>query len=686
MRKVLVLGLLLLLHFSNSECQFSHASKGVLDLRNIPEPDNFIVKLNGEWEFYWMKMLRPYDFESGSVVPDYYGKVPSYWTDYPDIKTHKFGYATYRLKVLVPEGKIPPLAIDLPTFDTSYDLYINGKYIGGNGITGRSAEESKPEYSRVFARIVPESDTLDIVVNVSNYFHRRGGFWLPARFGTFPIVQRRLANSWAFDWAVISLLAGFSILFLFFYFFSGRQTIMICFSILTMGLISRPMFTSNYQVNSFFNVSWDWIVKFEYLGLVMIIISLSWFARFLYPTRFSRITALIMTYIFSAVLFLVLIFPVTVFSYSIMLFYPAILLQMIYLIIRSYRGAFKGITTEIIYALAFTGLLAGGLYDIIISMGRSIGGGEYIISSFVVVFVFIQAILVLYKWVLASDEREKLKNELEFMNRNLENLIKDRTSELRRQNEEIELQNSRIALQNKQLTDTIQLRNRILSVIAHDLRSPVVNILYLLNLLKEKEFKEKYDEFASSSIDYAQRVINLLENMLVWGLGQEDKIKYSPAMHDLADIILTNLSIFKETADKKEITVNFTQVGNSIAWCDKDLLDIIIRNLLSNAVKYTPRNGRISIFLKDKKHNGEGIMLKISDNGEGISEEKQKLIFTSETIQSTPGTENEKGTGLGLKLCHELVLLNEGKMAVESKPGEGTSFIISLPAMEPGRS
>ena len=95
-------------------------------------------------------------------------------------------------------------------------------------------------------------------------------------------------------------------------------------------------------------------------------------------------------------------------------------------------------------------------------------------------------------------------------------------------------------------------------------------------------------------------VISLLENMLVWGRDQEDKIKFSPERRDLADIILTNLSIFKETSDKKEISVNFTQVGNSIAFFDKDLLDIIIRNLLSNAVKYTPTGGRISILLKDK--------------------------------------------------------------------------------------
>jgi signal transduction histidine kinase len=296
-----------------------------------------------------------------------------------------------------------------------------------------------------------------------------------------------------------------------------------------------------------------------------------------------------------------------------------------------------------------------------------------------VVFVLIQAALLLYKWIRAFNEKEKLQYELEYMNRNLEILVNERTLELKTRTEEIEQQNTRIALQNKQLSDTINLKNRIFSLIAHDLRSPVVNILYMLNLLKEKEYKEKYDTFANSSIQYAQLVISLLENMLVWGRGQEDKIKFSPEKRDLADIILTNLSIFKETADNKEISVNFTQVGSSIAYFDKDLLDIIIRNLLSNAVKYTPRGGRISILLKDKINDGEGIMLKFCDNGIGISESKKKYIFTSSDIASTPGTENEKGTGLGLKLCQDLVKINNGTIAVESNEGEGTCFIINLP-------
>jgi signal transduction histidine kinase len=334
---------------------------------------------------------------------------------------------------------------------------------------------------------------------------------------------------------------------------------------------------------------------------------------------------------------------------------------------------------DFLYFTAFALLSYAAIHDVRISLGKSAVTSGYILTYILALFVFIQAVLILYKWVKGYSEKEKLQKELEYMNRNLGILVSERTQEINARKEEIENKNIKIAFQNKQLSETIQLKNKIFSVIAHDLRSPVVNILYMLNLLKEEEYKEKYDSFADSSIQYAQQVISLLENMLVWGRGQEDKIKFSPERRDLADIVLTNMSIFKDTADKKEISVNFTQIGNSKAYFDKDLMDIIIRNLLSNAVKYTDRGGRISILLKDKSLTGEGIILKICDNGIGIPETKQKYLFTSTEIESTPGTENEKGTGFGLKLCYELVKINNGTITVESIEGEGTCFTITLP-------
>ncbi|HEX2975334.1 MAG TPA: sensor histidine kinase [Bacteroidales bacterium] len=676
MKTRLILLLLLISLSVYSKDQQQQAINGVLDLRNEKDPSKMVVKLNGEWEFYWMKMLHPHDLVPDTILPDFYGKVPAYWTEYPGTKSE--GYATYRLKILLPEGYSNALGIDLPVFDSSYDIYVNGKYLGGNGVPGKTALDTKPEYKRNFFRILPAPE-IDILINVSNFDHRRGGFWLPVKFGSFQEVQKRMAKSWAAEWSVISLLLGFSIFFFFFFLISPREKLVGCLSMLTTGIAVKPLFTTHYLILDFISINWIWVIRCEYFCLYIMIIALSWYACNLYPSTFSRIQKKIVTVIFTLFFVLTIFLPVRIFSYSTIIFYPALVIVVFYQIFMSLRGSIQKKPIDMIYLVGFILLFSGALNDIKIALGKGTSS-SYVTTYIIIFFVFMQASIILYKWVKAFKEKENLQNELEYMNRNLELLVNERTSELKKKHEEIREQNKMIAEQNKTLSETIQLKNRIFSVIAHDLRSPVVNILYMLNLLKEKEYKEKYDIFANSSIQYAQRVIGLLENMLVWGRGQEDKIKFSPEKHDLADIILTNLSIFKETADKKQISVNFTQVGSPIAVCDKDLLDIIIRNLLSNAVKYTSRRGRISIFLKDKKSSGEGIMLKICDNGIGIPEEKQKSLFETAEVESTPGTENEKGTGLGLKLCYELVRINKGTLSVESKPGEGTSFIIMLPA------
>lgn len=657
------------------------AVKGFIDLRKTAN-DNFTVRLSGEWEFYWKKLLNPDDFLSGNnIKPDLFGTVPSYWTSYSakSVKTTRMGFATYRLIMLLPPGYRNSLGFIMPVFDSSYEIYVDGKLMGGNGTPGKTEAETVPGYERVFFRFNPASDSVQIIINVSNFHHRRGGFWLPMKTGTFSEVQKRYAAGWARDWATISFLIGFSFLFFFFFIIYTKDSLMGFFSLATTGLALRPFFTSNFLIHNIMKMSWIWIVRWEYLGLYLILTGWFWFAVTLYPTKRFRILTWVVTLIFSAAAILTLFLPVRVFSYMTFIIYPLMVILIVYSVTRSIMGIIKKNRVDYIYLLTFAILTFAAINDVRISLGRSAVFSGYILTYVIIMFVFIQAVLLLYKWVKAYSEKEKLQKELEYMNRNLEILVNERTQEINARREEIENQNIKIAFQNKKLSETIQLKNKIFSVIAHDLRSPVVNILYMLNLLKEEEFKEKYDSFADASIQYSQQVISLLENMLVWGRGQEDKIKYSPGKHDFADIILTNMSIFKETADKKEITVNFTQIGNSKAYFDKDLMDIIIRNLLSNAIKYTLRGGRISILLKDKTISGEGISLKICDNGIGIPPTKQKYLFTATEIESTPGTENEKGTGFGLKLCDELVRINNGTITVNSQEGEGTCFTITLP-------
>ena len=163
-----------------------------------PPVINSLSGYRGEWEFYWEKRLQHPDFNGNTIIkPDFYGPVPSYWTDYPadSIKTTGMGFATYRLIMVLPAGYRNPLGFDMPVFDSSYDIFVDGKYMGGNGTPGKTEAETKPVYEKNFFRFNPASDSVEIIINVSNFHHRRGGFWLPMKIGTFSEVQKACAGS-----------------------------------------------------------------------------------------------------------------------------------------------------------------------------------------------------------------------------------------------------------------------------------------------------------------------------------------------------------------------------------------------------------------------------------------------------------------------------------------------------------
>jgi signal transduction histidine kinase len=451
------------------------------------------------------------------------------------------------------------------------------------------------------------------------------------------------------------------------------------FSILVLCLALRPFLSAPYLITIMDVTNWTMIVRGEYLILLMMIASGAWLAYQIYPTPWFRRLAIAVDAIFLLGIILVFTLPVYLFSYSVYVIQAIALFVLLYALIMSIRGSLKGRWVDILYMIALLAMGVGIIADILLSNALEENQQLYILPFLMLVFVMMQAILLIRDWIRSGREKEKLSLQLEELNRSLENRVRERTRELTEKSEELNARNEEIALQNKKLSETISLKNKIFSVISHDLRSPVVNILYSLYMLKEEEFRDKTESLADSCIQSSQMLITLLENMLVWGRGQEDMIRYAPAENDLSDIILTNISILKDSADRKNISVNFTQVGRSKGWFDRDLVDIMVRNLLSNAIKYTNHGGRGTIHIKERDESGDWVTIKVCDNGVGISEERQNKLFTGKDIITTHGTDSEKGTGIGLKLVHELVTISKGTITVESTPGRGSCFTVTLP-------
>ncbi|MBN1187578.1 MAG: PAS domain S-box protein [Bacteroidales bacterium] len=231
---------------------------------------------------------------------------------------------------------------------------------------------------------------------------------------------------------------------------------------------------------------------------------------------------------------------------------------------------------------------------------------------------------------------------------------------------------------NKELQELNATKDRFFSIIAHDLRSPIGNIFRLTELLKNPDNNESYSKYFDHLYVQSQKTFSLLENLLEWGKVQLGKIDFSKDELNLAILVNESIDLLIEQAREKEITIINTINENISIIGNKNSIKTIFRNLLSNAIKFTKTNGIIEIQARTFSENRDQIHITVKDNGVGIDEKKQKHLFRIDKELSSKGTNQEMGSGLGLIICKEFIEKNDGKIWVESQPGEGSKFHFTL--------
>lgn len=268
----------------------------------------------------------------------------------------------------------------------------------------------------------------------------------------------------------------------------------------------------------------------------------------------------------------------------------------------------------------------------------------------------------------------------------LERIVKERTTELQNQllelNTEVErrTKTEKLLLENEtQLKELNSTKDKLFSIIAHDLRSPFNGILGLMQVLKDSirsQSIEKSELMLNHIYSANQSTFNLLETLLDWAKTQTQQISIKPVALNLTQIIENCIAGFETTSLNKNIKIEFTWQDKIIVSSDENMINSIIRNLISNSIKYSKIGGSIKI---SQKVNSEFVEVAFTDDGVGIKEDVKKRLFSSNINESGFGTSNEKGSGLGLVICKEFVEKLGGKIWVESEEGKGSCFTFSLP-------
>lgn len=234
-----------------------------------------------------------------------------------------------------------------------------------------------------------------------------------------------------------------------------------------------------------------------------------------------------------------------------------------------------------------------------------------------------------------------------------------------------------LRLREQELTTLNETKDTFLSIIGHDVKSPVANIVSLGELLlttRDELSESEQKELLEDIVESGRQGIWLLENLLSWTRIQTGKISYDPQDIDVSELISRNIGFIQSVADRKTIHIKSKCEDGTQLFSDINILNTILRNLLSNAIKFTEIGG--SIDIEAWKGQDSSILISIKDSGIGITKERLDSLFDSTGHSSTPGTQNEKGSGLGLSLVKDLCDMIHAEIQVESHIGEGTKFMI----------
>lgn len=248
---------------------------------------------------------------------------------------------------------------------------------------------------------------------------------------------------------------------------------------------------------------------------------------------------------------------------------------------------------------------------------------------------------------------------------------------LYRSNQDKNRINRKLQDQKKELEESNAVKNKLLSIVAHDLRTPLSAMTGILELVREQSLTEEEMRELFTEMEFSlQQNMNIMENLLVWAKQQMNGLQISKSELNVHEMVADIMESHRFNARHKQIAMENKMEEDLVVEVDYDLLKLVMRNLISNSIKFSGAGDTITV---EGFEEGDEVRLKVKDTGIGIPEEIQDKIFESD-LNSRKGTRDEKGSGLGLNLCKEFIEKQGGSIHFESKEGEGTTFYITLPA------
>ena len=641
-------------------------SAGVLDLSKWDFTQNTLLSLDGDWEFYWEEFI-----ESGEPEEELKKKRTAYlkpgnrWLDqYIQGKNLSgTGYASYRIKFIFPEymlGKMMGIRFKT-TGGSAYKIFINKEVIEELGKVGKSKQSMNPTRRTANVYFKVEHTETILLIHISNFYHADGAFWYSPELGTASKLHFFSKRKQALDSFLLGSIIIMGLYHLSLYWYRKKDKVALIF-----GLFCITISIYNISVNEVFiyYLLPELPHKLTYILLSIYCIMIPLYLTFLnnlFINTFSNRVIQITWGIF-------------ILSYTFILFSPteigsSIERKLRYLVVFSALYAFWGIfkisikrnTSKLLLVPNF--LIIGSIVNDVLSIYEIIHT-PLIFSYAIFLFIIAQSILLSRHFSMAFHNVELLSDKLQKINEELEYLVEKRTLQYKQEKQKAEDENA--------------WKDRFIALVSHDLRSPLTVILNIHEFLLNTETGVS-KEIKDSLITAKRIIINslsMIKHLLNLSRFQTDyhKIEYKDI--ELNEVCERVIEHFSFESLKKNLSIQADIEENILLTVDEAIFMEILRNLIMNAIKYSHKNGEIWLEYAEDEIYQKVI---VKDSGLGIHPKVLNSLFTKQVLVKE-GTKGEKGFGVGLNLCQELIALHAGKIEVESIEGLGSSFTINIPS------
>ncbi|MFY0696388.1 MAG: response regulator [Balneola sp.] len=627
---------IVLLFFVISIGQQLHAqpviNNGSITIQNKYFDTGNVLSLDGEWEFYWNELINEnfdaFDKELRSFTKN--------WAD----DHSSFGFATYRLVIDLPK-KRPDLALQIPDFYSSYELFINGKLFASNGQVNKSKETYTPKWLPLTLPInLSDTNRVELVLHVANFHHKRGGAHTPITIGASNVLAMQRESELAYSYVLTGVLLMGGFIFLGLYLFGKQEKAILYFSIFCLFYTYRIVGFGIYPIHFLFpDVPWIVTLRLEYLTLFLSGLFFGIYTLNLYPNETSRLLIKILSIISTLFVGIALFFPAFWFT-QLVVPYFIILISYILYAFFVYTKAILNKREGATFALASTGVVFFVfLYEMMVYFGVF---ERALIFSFLgyLFFFFFQSLVLTYRF---STSIKKATRKAEAAS---------------------------IA------------KSQFLSTMSHEIRTPLNAIIGLSGLLVETPLNKTQDDYVKTVKVSGENLLSIVNNILDYSKIESSGIeihKSEVAVQELIENVLDLVAPLNINTSV-ELIYDIDESVSPFIIADKVKLQQILINLVNNAVKFTEK-GEVFVQLKMDKSSQKStarLDITIKDTGIGISPKGLKKLFKSFSQVDASTTRKYGGTGLGLVISKRLIEALGGEISVKSKVGEGTQFFFHV--------